>query len=69
MKRFLFTAATLLTLSAAHAQTWTADKAHAKVGFTVTHLMLSEVDGNFKTYDAKITATKPSKPNNLSTEI
>ena len=59
MKQLLFTVATLLTLSASYAQTWTADKAHAKVGFTVTHLMLSEVDGNFKTYDAKITATKP----------
>lgn len=59
MKSFVFTIATLLTISAASAQTWSVDKAHAKVGFTVTHLMLSEVDGNFKIYDAKITATKP----------
>ena len=58
MKTIALTVATLLTLSVAHAQTWTADKAHAKVGFTVTHLMLTEVDGNFKLYDAKITATK-----------
>ncbi|GAB2603176.1 YceI family protein [Spirosoma areae] len=59
MKSFVFTVATLLTISASYAQTWTADKAHAKVGFTVTHLMLTEVDGIFKNYDAKITATKP----------
>lgn len=55
----MFTVATLLTLSTAYAQTWAVDKAHSKVGFTVTHLMLSEVDGNFKTFDAKITSSKP----------
>ncbi|MBC7569910.1 MAG: YceI family protein [Spirosoma sp.] len=59
MKTIALTVASLFTLSAGYAQTWTADKAHAKVGFTVTHLMLTEVDGNFKTYDAKFTASKP----------
>ncbi len=60
MKTTLLSLAALLTISAAYAQTtWTADKAHSRVGFTVTHLLLSEVDGNFKTFDAKITATKP----------
>ncbi|RIV18089.1 polyisoprenoid-binding protein [Fibrisoma montanum] len=59
MKTGLLSVAALLTISAANAQTWMVDKSHAKVGFTVTHLMLSEVDGNFKTYDAKITAGKP----------
>ena len=59
MKSIVFTVATLFALSASYAQTWTADKAHAKVGFTVTHLMLTEVDGNFKNYEAKITAAKP----------
>ena len=40
------------------AQKWNADKAHSKVGFTVTHLMLSEVDGNFKKFDASIISEK-----------
>lgn len=40
------------------AQKWNADKAHSKVGFTVTHLMLSEVDGNFKKFDASIMSEK-----------
>jgi polyisoprenoid-binding protein YceI len=35
------------------------DKAHSKVGFTTTYLLLSDVDGNFKTFDAKITSAKP----------
>lgn len=59
MKRLLTPIIALLSVSAAYAQTWTVDKAHAKVGFTVTHLLLSEVDGNFKTFDAKITSSKP----------
>lgn len=37
--------------------TWTLDKSHTRVGFTVTHHMISEVDGNFKVYDAKITTS------------
>lgn len=59
MKCLLLTPLALLLALTAHAQTWTVDKAHAKVGFTVTHLLLSEVDGNFKAFDAKITAAKP----------
>ncbi len=58
MKKISFLLFVLSTSVAAFAQTWTADKAHSKVGFTVTHLALSEVDGNFKTFDAKITSSK-----------
>lgn len=59
MKSVVFSVAILLASVTAYAQTWNVDKAHAKVGFSVTHLMLSEVDGNFKTFDAKMTASKP----------
>ena len=49
----------ILSLSfSTFAQKWNADKAHSKVGFTVTHLMLSEVDGNFKKFDASIISEK-----------
>lgn len=37
---------------------WSLDKAHAKVGFTVKHLMVSDVEGWFKDFDAKISATQ-----------
>jgi polyisoprenoid-binding protein YceI len=40
------------------AQTWTVDKAHAKLGFTVTHMMVSDVEGWFKSFDAKFTSSK-----------
>ena len=40
------------------AQIWAVDKSHAKLGFGITHLMISEVDGSFKTYEASITSSK-----------
>ncbi|WP_421828471.1 YceI family protein [Larkinella sp.] len=59
MKKVTLFTAFLFASVATFAQTWTVDKAHAKVGFTVTHLLVSDVDGNFKTFDAKITSSKP----------
>ncbi|MFI5136219.1 MAG: YceI family protein [Sphingobacteriales bacterium] len=59
MKKITLLAAVLLTGTALFAQTkWNVDKAHAKIGFTVTHMMLSDVDGNFKTFDATLTSSK-----------
>lgn len=48
---------TLLFLSlvgAASAEKYTVDKSHSSVGFTVTHLQLSEVDGRFKDFSGEI---------------
>ena len=47
----------LMATTAIFAQ-WTADKGHSKVGFTVSHHGISEVDGYFKKFDASITSTK-----------
>src|ERR1700730_16514000 len=59
MKKINLLAAMLLACTTLFAQTkWAVDKAHAKVGFTVTHMMLSEVDGNFKKFDAHIISSK-----------
>ena len=58
MKKSIFLFAFLLVSLSISAQTWTLDKGHSRVGFTVNHHMISEVDGNFKAYTAKITATK-----------
>ena len=40
------------------AQGWTADKNHSKLGFEVTHLLVTDVDGSFKSFDITINATK-----------
>jgi len=62
MKKIAIVAATVLSLSystSALAQTWSVDKAHSRFGFGVTHLSISEIDGNFKNYEATINASKP----------
>jgi len=38
---------------------WTLDNAHTGVKFTVTHLVISEVEGSFKTFTCSMTASKP----------
>ncbi len=37
---------------------WNLDPAHSKIGFSVTHLVISEVEGDFKKYEADITSSK-----------
>jgi polyisoprenoid-binding protein YceI len=46
----------LATMSSAQKSTWQMDKSHSKIGFNVTHLVVSEVDGFFKKFDGKIVA-------------
>lgn len=60
MKKVIITiAALILSAATTYAQTWTLDKAHAKIGFTITHMMVSDVDGMFKSFDATLTSAKP----------
>lgn len=56
MKRFNTVLAVLLFVAgSAFAQnTWTVDKAHSKIAFNVTHMAVSEVEGNFKDFDASV---------------
>lgn len=35
---------------------WTLDKAHAKIGFGITHMLVSEIEGSFKNFDIKLNA-------------
>jgi polyisoprenoid-binding protein YceI len=59
MKKATIIAALLISSAATFAQTWTADKAHSRIGFTVTHLSVAELGGTFNSIDAKITSSKP----------
>lgn len=38
---------------------WNLDNSHSNVKFTVTHLVISEVDGFFKTFTGTMTSSKP----------
>lgn len=58
MKKNILLFAFVLIAAAAGAQGWAVDKAHAKLGFSITHLMISDVEGSFRTYEATITSAK-----------
>ena len=58
MKKLVLSLAAFLVTSITFAQDWVLDKSHANVGFTVVHLKISEVDGSFGKFDAKITSSK-----------
>jgi polyisoprenoid-binding protein YceI len=50
----------MMIISKSEAQTkWTLDNAHTGVKFTVTHLVISEIEGAFKSFTGSMTATKP----------
>lgn len=39
--------------------TWEADTSHSKLGFVITHLLITDVEGSFKNFESKITSSKP----------
>lgn len=51
-------AAFVLTLSAKAQTNWNVDASHSKLGFAVTHMMVSETEGKFKIYEGKVTSKK-----------
>lgn len=52
MKKFILTAAVAFAALTAGAQvTWKVDNSHSKLGFSVTHMMVSETEGKFKVYE------------------
>jgi polyisoprenoid-binding protein YceI len=56
MKKTIFAFAFLTTLMVNAQSTWKSDGAHSKVGFSITHLMISEVEGSFGDFDITATA-------------
>ena len=58
-KIFTLLTVALISTAAMAQSTWKVDKAHSRLQFTITHLLVSDVDGRFKDFDATITAAKP----------
>ncbi len=55
MKRLNALLVALLVGGSAFAQTtWKIDKAHSHIGFSVLHYAITEVEGNFKDFDASV---------------
>jgi polyisoprenoid-binding protein YceI len=61
MKTLLLSLVALVAtaFSASAQTTWVCDASHSNVLFTVNHLVISEVQGSFRVFDGKITASKP----------
>lgn len=69
MKKLLFSIALLAISVAAKSQTtWNVDPTHTNVKFSVSHLVITEVEGNFKAFDGKV-VTKEADFNNASVEF
>lgn len=60
MKKLFLLSLVLFANVALFAQTkWNVDVVHSNVRFTVEHLVISEVEGSFKTFTGSMTSTKP----------
>ncbi|HQW22117.1 MAG TPA: YceI family protein [Bacteroidia bacterium] len=53
----LMAALVIMTASAFAQQLWKIDGAHSKVRFTTKYLLISDVDGEFKKFDGKVTSS------------
>lgn len=51
----------ILSFGLANASEYSVDNSHTNVGFSVKHMMITNVKGEFKTYDAKIDFDNASK--------
>ena len=58
MKKYLFIAAAALISISAFGQTkWTLDKSHTNIGFSITHMKISEVYGEFTEFEGEVIST------------
>ncbi len=55
---FSTTALLLFAFRAVDSTTWTVDKGHSRLGFSITHLGVNEIQGDFKKFECAITTSK-----------
>ena len=59
MKKFAILFSAVVALSAfATVTNWTVDKAHSSLGFSITHLGISDITGSFKNFDVSVNSNK-----------
>ena len=58
MKKIMVAVSVLFGALAANAQNWAIDNSHSKIRFSVTHLVITETEGEFKKFSGKVTASK-----------
>jgi len=60
MRKYILVGFMLLFSTAVFAQktNWNFDKAHSSIGFTIDHLVISEVAGQFTKFDGSFSSNK-----------
>jgi len=58
MKKISLSIVVLLFTVTAFSQTWVSDLSHSRLGFSISHLAISTVTGNFKQFEVKATTAK-----------
>lgn len=55
MKQFFLLVFSFVFATSVFAQTWNLDRSHSGVKFTVSHMVITDVDGSFKEFEVKAT--------------
>ncbi len=58
MKKLLILTTVALCSMSTYAQNWKLDKAHTKIHFVTKYLVISDVEGEFKSFDGTFTSSK-----------
>jgi len=70
MKTLLLIATLFSTLTFAKTEKWVLDQSHTKIGFEIPHLVISTVEGRFKTFTGNLFFdTKNTSAKNFSVDV
>lgn len=72
MKKIILAVVALFLITAntfAQTKIWKVDKSHSKVGFAISHLVVSEVEGKFNDYEATVTTDEKGNLQNVEAVI
>ena len=69
MKKVFFILSFIACATLSAQSTWKADNAHSKVGFAISHLMISEVEGRFGEFEITATADDAFSEPSFDVEI
>ena len=69
MKKTTTFLALLMALAVSAQSTWKSDRAHSKVGFAISHMMIAEVEGSFGEFEITATADDAFAEPNFTVNI
>jgi polyisoprenoid-binding protein YceI len=60
MKKAMLSAAVIVMTTASAQVNWKVDASHSKLGFSVSHMMVSDVEGSFKIFNGQVSSKSES---------